>query len=125
MKNEEIPHFAATVGIEILTLLWNRRSWIEPDMIAEREILAAGANKMLERLKNYKPYLVTKIINMNVEQLSTDTIDAGLQACVEILRKPRFHGNLGTDPNVRKIIAMTLGEVRYGRKIVTEINNIR
>ncbi len=117
MENHEIPYYAATLGIETLELLWDRRSWITPDVVMDRDVLAAAADKMLEHLQNYRPHQITKTINASSEYLSTDTLEAGLSACKELLRKPRFHGNFGTDPNVRKVIRMTLGEVRHGRDI--------
>lgn len=117
MENHEIPHYAATLGIETLELLWDNRCWITPDVVMDRDVIKAAIDKMLEEVRKYKPNQIIKQIDTSTEYLSIITIEDGLLACKELLSRPRFHGNLGTDINVRKVIRMVLGEVRYGRNI--------
>lgn len=124
MENHEVPHYAAILGIETLELLWDNRCWIMPDIVMDREIIKAAADKMLKEIHKYKPNQVIKQINISTEYLSIITIEDGLMACKELLSKPRFHANLGTDINVSKIVKMVLGEVRFGRNIANKFEGV-
>lgn len=117
MENHEIPHYAARVGMETLEILWTNECWIAAEVLAEREIIRESAKRMLAKLQQYKPHQVIKLIDMSTQYLSIITIEDGLRACEELLRKPRLGGTLGSDVRVRKIIQMIMGEVRYGREI--------